>query len=64
LTPNTETLNSQVFEKSESVGKVRKVEKRFLGSISFPFTTLYASAASGRIDGVFALDAPVPSQMF
>ncbi len=32
-----------------------QIEKRWLGSIRFPFNTLYAT---GRIDGVFELDTP------
>ncbi len=34
------------------------MEKRWLGSVQFPFTTLYTAAGKGRIDGVFAIDAP------
>ena len=58
-----ESLHLTVFdtktsESGSSDGRVRKVEKRWLGSVQFPFTTLYTAAAKGRIDGVFAIDAP------
>jgi len=51
-------FDTKVWESGSSEGRIRKVEKRWLGSVQFPFTTLYSSAAKGRIDGVFALDAP------
>ena len=52
-------FDTKVWQKASSDGgNVRKMEKRWLGSVSFPFTTLYTSSGQGRIDGVFALDAP------
>mmetsp|Transcript_960 Transcript_960/g.2143 ORF Transcript_960/g.2143 Transcript_960/m.2143 type:complete len:1691 (+) Transcript_960:303-5375(+) len=56
----TDTLHLNVFdtkvwEKPDPSGQMRKVEKRWLGSIQFPFHTLYTT---GRIDGTFELDCP------
>ena len=52
-------FDTKVWQKpSSDGGNVRKIEKRWLGSVSFPFTTLYTSSGKGRIDGVFAIDAP------
>lgn len=33
-----------------------RTEKRFLGSLTIPFTTIYME---GRVDGVFRLDTPL-----
>eukprot|EP00960_Hanusia_phi_P059627 764236-Hanusia_phi.AAC.4 len=51
-------FDTKVYESEKEYGKLRKVEKRWLGSISFPFNTLYIASAKGRVDGTFELDAP------
>jgi len=51
-------FDSKIHEKPGTDGSVKKLEKRWLGSITFPFSTIYTATANGRIDGVFELDAP------
>lgn len=48
-------FDTKILERSDASGQVRKLEKRWLGSIQFPFNTLYST---GRIDGTFELDCP------
>lgn len=49
-------FDSKVWEKSDSQGSFRKVEKRWLGNVKIPFTTILNNAYC-RIDGQFELDS-------
>jgi hypothetical protein len=57
----TESLHLNVFdikvwEKSDTQGNFRKVEKRWLGNVRIPFTTILNNPCC-RIDGQFELDS-------
>ena len=51
-------FDTKVWEKSEGQSIMHKVEKRWLGSVKIPFTTILNNAYC-RIDGQFELDSTV-----